>query len=157
MPTKKPPRKSELPESIRDATLGTLKFICALDEMDEYSCSKKLGNRRVEMTLYTDEHGKLAPAIVRARKIVDRFPSIQIKIERYIEQKIFPNYNEQWRPNQKPYTLNQVLRKLKLQAITVHPIPDSTFWFEADDVFQWHCLQLMMGPRNVFYDYDTPG
>jgi hypothetical protein len=128
-----------------------------LDGTDEYTGSKKLGTRRVELTLYTDKRGKLDSAILRARKIVDGFPEIQKKIERYIAQKIYPTYNEVWRPDEKPYTLQQIVRKLKLEEVIIGPTASPTFWFDAGDIFQEHDFQLMMGPREAFNEHDMPG
>ena len=157
MATKKRERTSELPELIKDPVLGTLRFSAALDDTDEYQTKLVLDGSRVTIDLYTDTTGSLNPCIVRARRIVERFPAIQKKMHRYIEREIFPNYNKTWRADKKPFTMDQILRRLKLRMVTAHPGPEATFWFDAGDLFFAHALILRMGDRNKFVGYDMPG
>lgn len=157
MPAPKRERKSELPDRIDDPVLGALRFSAALDECDEYQTTLTLDGRHVKFDLHTDYRGRLTPCIRRARNIVDRFDAIKGKMYRYIEREVFPSFNETWRPGKKPLTLDQVLRRLKLVAVTTHPEPDATFWFDAGDLFLGHMLQLYMAERNSIVDHDTPG
>ncbi|WP_442505678.1 DUF2262 domain-containing protein [Novipirellula sp. SH528] len=150
-------RNSSLPDVIDDPVLGTLAFTVALDGKDEYEATARLGGRRVEVTLYTDSGGQLRPCIVRARRIVENFPAIQTKMYAYVLRNIFPTYNETFRMGRKPITVEQLTRKLKLEGVTTHPEPRATFWFNADDAFLDHGLQLFMGERNRFVDHDMPG
>jgi hypothetical protein len=157
MSSNKRKRTSDLPELITDPILGTLRFSAALDGKDEYQTKITLDGRRVTVDLYTDATGSLSPCIARARRIVERYPSIQKKIHRYIAREIFPTYNKTWRSDKMPFTLEQVLRHLKLEAITTHPEPEATFWFAAGNLFLGHILQLRMADRNKFVDHDMPG
>jgi len=150
-------RNSTLPDRIDDPVLGAVRFAYALDGMDEYQAKIKLGGRRISFDLYTDEAGRLQPCIVRARKIVDRFPAIQQKMHRYIEKNIFPSYNGIWRENEKPITLKNMIGNLRLTQVSAHPEPEATFWFDAGDLFSGHILQLMMADRNRIVDHDMPG
>ena len=157
MGTKKRERTADLPERIKDPILGTLRFSAALDGTDEYRTKLTLGGRRVTLYLYTDSSASLGPCIARARRIVERYPAIQKKMHRYIDREIFSNYNEVWRPSKRPFTLDQVLHHLKLRAVTTHPRPEATFWFDAGSLFLGHILQLRMADRNRFVDHDMPG
>lgn len=150
-------RQRTLPDVIKDPVLGKLVFSVALDETDEYRGKVKLNGRTVTLDLYTDATGQLQPCILRARRIVENFPAIETKMQRYIAQKIYPTYNELFRPGKKPFTLEQLLAKLKLAEITTHPEAQATFWFDAGNVFMGHCLQLFMGERNRIVDHDMPG
>ena len=140
-------RNSTLPDRIDDPVLGTIRFTNALDGMDEYQAELKLDGRRVTFDLYTDGTGRLQPCIIRARKIVDRFPAIQQKMQRYVENNILPSYNKIWCENKKPITLKSMIGKLKLTQISTHPGPEATFWFDAGNLFAGHVLQLRMAKR----------
>lgn len=157
MARRKPRRKSDLPDEIHDPKLGTLKFVCALDETDEYSGLTKVGGRKIEIRLYTDKEGRLNPTIKKAQRLVERYPAIKMKIDRYVERKIFPEYNNIFRPGKKSFTLDQLLRKLKLESIGVYPVPPCTIWFDPGDAFAWHGLQIFLGARNAVVDHDMPG
>ena len=150
-------RNSTLPDQIEDVVLGTIRFRFALDGMDEYEAKVKLGARRVTFSLYTDETGSLQTCIVRARKIVERFPAIQKKLHRYVEKTIFPYYNEIWRENEKPITFKKMIGQLKLRMVSTQPEPEATFWFDAADLFWGHILQLRMAERNQIVGHDMPG
>lgn len=142
---------------INDPVLGKLVFSAALDESDEYQGKVKLSGRTITIDLYTDPDGSLRPCILRARRIVENFPAIEIKLQNYIAKAIFPTYNELFRPGKKPFTLDQLLAKLKLRDITTHPEPRATFWYDAGNAFYDHCLQLFMAERNRIVDHDMPG
>jgi len=157
MPKKKRERTSELPDRIDDRVLGILRFSTALDDTLEYQAKLVLDGRPVTFDLYTDDLGALAPCIQRARRIVERFETIKVKMHRYIEREIFPSYNEIWRPDKMPFSLDQLLRPLKLDAVTTHPEPEATFWFDTGNLFLGHALQLRMAERNKFVDHDMPG
>ncbi|QDU77182.1 hypothetical protein Pan97_42440 [Bremerella volcania] len=150
-------RTTPLADVINDRVLGKLVFSTALDQTVEFQGKVKLSGRTVTMDLYTDAEGKLGPCILRARRIVENFPAIEIKMQNYIAKKIFPSYNETFRPGKKPFALDQLLSKLKLRFVTTHPEPRATFWFEAGNAFAGHGLQLFMAERNRIVDHDMPG
>jgi hypothetical protein len=154
---KKRARTSDCPKRLTDPILGTLRLSAALDGTDEYQTKLMLAGRRVTIDLYTDGNGSLKPCIARARRIVESYPSIEQAMHRYIERQIFPTFNEKWRPNGKPFTLEQVLRHLKLRAITTHPRPEATFWFTAGNLFLGHILQLRMAERDKIVGHDMAG
>ena len=52
-------RNSNLPDLHEDSVLGPIRFTYALDGMDEYQASLKLGGRLVSFSLYTNETGRL--------------------------------------------------------------------------------------------------
>ncbi len=128
-------RNSTLPERIEDPVPGTVRFSAALDGVDEYQAHLHLAGRRVTFDLYTDPQEQLRPCILRARRIVERFPAIQVRMRRYLQKEIYPQFNQTWRPNQRPLTLDQVLGKLKFQAVTTHPGPEAMVWLAAGDLF----------------------
>jgi len=150
-------RTSNLPERIKDPVLGMLQFSAALDGMDEYQTKVVLDGRRITLDLYTDGSGDLKPCIDRARRIVAGYAAIKAKIRTYVRTKVFPNYNETWRPDKKPITLDQFLNRLKLVTVTTHPTPEATFWFDSGNLFLGHGLQLRMTERNRFVSHDLPG
>jgi hypothetical protein len=50
-----------------------------------------------------------------------------------------------------------VLCHLKLKAVTTHPEPEATFWYDAGNLFLGHMLQLRLAKGNKFVDHDLPG
>ncbi len=125
--------------------------------MDEFEAKTKVAKRLVTLTLYTDEEGSLKKCIDRARKIVQRLPVDLDRIKKFIEQRVFPDYNSVWREDLKPLTFQQFLKKVSLQMITTHPDPRATYWFDLGDLMGGHLLQIEIGNRFRILDYSTPG
>lgn len=146
-------RPSESKKRFKDPILGTVKFTSEFNGADEYACFVRLGARRVEFSLCTDESGNLKMTLARAHFIVDRFPVLQEKIQKYVKQQVYPTYNEIWRKDKKPRTFDQVMRKLNVGMICVYPRPPVTFYFLGNDLFQWHNLELTFGPRYKIVDH----
>ncbi len=150
-------RNTTLPDVIDDPVLGRLSFSAALNQADEYQAKLKLGGRRVTIDLYTDADGEIRPCILRARRIAKNFPAIQTKMHAYIAKAIFPTYNETFRRELRPFSIDQVVSRLKLRIVTTHPEPRATFWLDAGNVFSGHGLQLYMVDQNKFLGHDMPG
>ena len=137
--------------------LGRVKFSAALDGTDEYRTKLKLDGSSVVVDLYTDHSGSLGPCLVRARRIVENFPTIKTKAHTYIAKAVLPKLKLTFGNGLKPLSIDQITSKLKLRFITTHPEPRATFWFEVGNLLAGHGLQLVMADRNRFVDYDTPG
>ena len=125
--------------------------------MDEYEASIKFNRRNVTLNLFTDENGSLRKCIDRARKIVQRIPIDLVRMNKFMESSVLIECNSIWREGQRPLTAQQFLRKVSLEAITTHPDPRATYWFDVGDLLGGHIVQIEIGERFRILGYSTPG
>ncbi len=125
--------------------------------MDEYEASIKFNGRNVTLNLFTDKNGSLRKCIDRARKIVQRLPIDLVRMNKFMESSVLIECNSIWREGQRPLTAQHFLRKVSLEAITTHPDPRATYWFDVGDLLGGHIVQIEIGERFRILGYSTPG
>ena len=74
-----------------------------------------------------------------------------------MESSVLIECNSIWREGQRPLTAQQFLRKVSLEAITTHPDPRATYWFDVGDLLGGHIVQIEIGERFRILGYSTPG
>lgn len=143
------------PVTYTDPEFGTLTLNRALHCYDGEVVWE---GRPARLSLFADDSGNIAGALLAARVLWENQTSWGMKVRNFAVGKLLPLKNESWLDDGEPELRPEdFLSRMRLESISIRPDGSFEFWHSDGDLFWGHSIQisgnLAEGPKHA----DIPG
>jgi hypothetical protein len=141
--------------SLSDPFLGRLRHD---KTVNWYEGVFTVGDSPVAISLEVDEQGDVAPALNRAREVLEDIERHARGARDYAVEQLLDLKNESWLDeDEEPVTPEQFRARMELKGLVFSPAGEVTFSHRDGDLFYGHSIRISMDGTDRFIDADIPG